>query len=117
MEKKPGERYQRMPLDAEVILLKRGRSWDTQGIDISATGLLVVRPENWEDPEDDHEFNIELIQADGDTIALAGRVVRVDDMGVALIFTRIPPESEAPLWRMLGAFADATELLRGGAPA
>lgn len=114
-EKQPGERYQRMPLDAEVLLLQQGCSWDTQGIDISATGLLVIRPPHWDDFREDLEFNLELVLGDGETISLVGRVVRVDDKGVALVFTRIPPESEAPLWRLLGAFADATEKL-GGVP-
>lgn len=106
-EKEPGERYRRMPLEAEVLVLMRGEAWDTQGIDISATGLLVLRPEEWENI-DDAEYAIELILSES-TIPLAGRVARTDDLGVAFEFTRIPPESEAPLWRLLGAYADATE--------
>lgn len=106
--KQPGERYRRKPLDADVIILKRGVSWDSQGIDISATGLLVLRPEGWQAVEAD-EYGIELVLEDGSTIPMAGVVRRVDDLGVAFEFTRIPPESEAPLWRLLGSFADATE--------
>lgn len=106
-EKQSGERYQRMPLEAEVLLLQRGEDWDTQGIDISATGLLVLRPGDWQ-PVEEAEYCIELILPD-DTIPLSGRIARSDQLGIAFEFTRIPPESEAPLWRLLGAFADATE--------
>ena len=106
-QKEPGERYRRMPLEAEVLVLLRGESWDTQGIDISATGLLVLRPDEWQ-LNGDAEYALELI-LDEETIALMARVARSDELGVAFEFTRVPPGSEAPLWRLLGAFADATE--------
>lgn len=113
-EKAPGERYQRMPFEAEILLLNRGVCWDAQGIDISATGILVSRPEQWTAPMGG-DFGIELV-LDDTTISLQGRMVRVNEEGVAFEFTRIPPESEAPLWGLLGAFADATEKM-GGRPA
>lgn len=115
-ERQPGERYRRKPLEADVIILRRGESWDSQGIDISATGLLVLRPDGWTG-EDGAEYGIELVLSDGATIAVRGVIRRSDDLGVAFEFTRIPPESEAPLWRLLGAFADATEAPVDPAPA
>jgi len=57
-EKLPGERYQRMGLEAEVIILKRGASWDVHGIDISATGVFVSKPERWPDVVDG-DFGLE----------------------------------------------------------
>lgn len=108
-EKLPGERYQRMGLQAEVIILKRGASWDVHGIDISATGMFVSKPDQWPDVVDG-DFGLEVVLDEG-TISLAGRVARKDGQGIAFEFTRIPPDSEAPLWSLLGEYADATELL------
>ncbi len=113
-EKQPGERYRRKPLEADVIILQRGEAWDSQGIDISATGMLVLRPEGWVE-EAGVEYGLELVLADGSTIATRGIIRRSDELGVAFEFTRIPPESEAPLWRLLGAFADSTEAPAGSA--
>ena len=98
-----------MGLEAEVIILKRGASWDVHGIDISATGVFVSKPERWPDVVDG-DFGLEVVLEDG-TISLAARVSRRDGQGIAFEFTRIPPDSEAPLWNLLGEYADATELL------
>lgn len=107
---KSGERYQRMPMDACALLLYRGHAWDSEVVDISASGTLVRRPPGW---SADHgsDLNLELILDDGGTIALHGKVARLTSHDIGIEFTHIPAWSQAPLWNLLGDCADATEAL------
>ncbi len=106
--KRPGERYLRLPLKAEVVVLRRGDLWESRVVDISATGMLMDRPAEWDGSLGD-ALGLELIVPDGATIALLGVVVRYDGETVGIEFTRIPPESEIPLWKLLGICAESTE--------
>lgn len=106
--KKKGERYRRMPLRAEVVVLRQGELWDSEVMDISATGMLIRRPKDW-DGSLGEEMSVELIIADRETIPLFATVVRYDSELLGLEFSHIPPASEIPLWSLLGEYADALE--------
>ncbi|MDJ0656261.1 MAG: PilZ domain-containing protein [Xanthomonadales bacterium] len=106
--KRPGERDRRMRLRAEVVVLRHGEMWDSEVVDISASGMLIREPENWDGSLGD-EMCIELILCEKDTIALLGKVVRYDGECLGLEFTHIPPRSEIPLWSLLGEYADSME--------
>ncbi len=106
--KRPGERYRRLSLKAEVAVMRRGELWESEVVDISATGMLILRPAEWEGSLGD-VMGLELILPAGETIALTGAVVRYDGETIGIEFTRIPPESEIPLWKLLGIYAESTE--------
>lgn len=106
----PGERSKRMRLEALVLLIKRERLWETQAQDISATGMFVTRPDDWDGAEGD-EMAVEVVLGEG-TIPLFARVARVTAEGIGIQFTRIPPASELPMWQLLGSHADAVEGVR-----
>ncbi|MEM1092474.1 MAG: PilZ domain-containing protein [Pseudomonadota bacterium] len=110
-QKDIGTRYRRMSLRAEVVVLRQGELWDSEVVDISASGLLMRRPDDWEGSLGD-EMSVELLLAEQKTIALFGKVVRYDRENVGLEFSHIPPESEVPLWTLLGAYADALDAER-----
>jgi len=103
-----GVRPSRMSLIADVILLKQGESWYTEVIDISASGILVEHPQDGEYEIGD-QFGIELILANGNTIALGGIIARIGESELAFEFNRIPPQSEVPLWDLLGQYADSMD--------
>ncbi|MEM9530399.1 MAG: PilZ domain-containing protein [Pseudomonadota bacterium] len=107
-QKIDGERYTRMQLRAEVVLLRQGELWDSEVVDISASGMLVRRPSDWEGALGD-EVSVELIVADRQTIPMFGKIVRYDDDILGVEYTHIPPPSEIPLWTLLGEFADAID--------
>lgn len=106
--KKKGERYRRMQLKAEVVVLRQGELWDSEVMDISATGMLIRRPDDW-DGSLGEEMSIEVIVADRETIPLFATIVRYDEQLLGLEFSHIPPSSEIPLWSLLGEYADAME--------
>ncbi len=106
--KRPGERYRRLALKAEVAVLRRGELWESEVVDISASGMLIARPEDWEGSLGD-AMGLELILPEGDTLSLMGAVVRYDGETIGIEFTRIPPDSEIPLWKLLGIHGESTE--------
>ena len=99
-----------MRIDACALLLYRGNAWDSQVVDISASGVLVRRPPGWA-AEKGSELHLELILDDGGTIAIHGSVVRLTARDIGIAFSHIPAWSQAPLWNLLGENAEATEAL------
>ncbi len=104
-----GARSQRMNLNAEVLLLRQGELWETEVIDISATGVLIKRPEEW-DCQIGDQLGLELLLGEHDTIGVFATVCRIDDDEIAFQYSRIPVRSEIPLWNLLGIHADTTEI-------
>ncbi|MFK7955558.1 MAG: PilZ domain-containing protein [Lysobacterales bacterium] len=98
-----------MTLRAEVVVLRQGELWDSEVLDISASGLRIRRPEGW-DGSLGEEMSIELLLVKDATISLFAKVVRYDNDVLALQFSHIPPESEIPLWTLLGEHADSLEV-------
>ncbi len=108
-KKDAGQRDSRMPLRAEVVVLRQGELWYSEVLDISASGLLIQRPDGW-DGSLGEEMSVEILLGNDATISLFAKVVRYDNEVLALQFSHIPPESEIPLWTLLGAHADSVEI-------
>jgi hypothetical protein len=105
-----GERACRMRVDACALLLYRGEAWETRVNDISASGVLIERPRGFPGGAD-AQINLEIILDNGGTVAVSGRVARVADRVMGVEFTNIPAWSQAPLWHLLGEYAEQTETL------
>ncbi len=106
--KPQGERARRMPLKADVLLMREGEAWACSAIDLSATGVSVERPDAFAGAEDDH-VRVEVLLSANRTMSLVGRIARLGDDHIAVVFTRVPAESEANLWGLLGEYADWVE--------
>ena len=108
---KLGRRARRMPVDSAILMCRGDESWTTELQDISATGLLARRPDDWIGQRGD-QFVLDLLFGDTLNIHLEARVTRIDEEELGFAFSRIPPEKEAALWNLLGGYADSLELWR-----
>ncbi len=108
---KLGRRARRMPTDSAILMCRGDESWTTELQDISATGLLALRPSDWVGKRGD-QFVLDLLLGETLNIHLEARVMRIDNEELGFAFSRIPPEKEAALWNLLGGYADSLELWR-----
>lgn len=106
---KVGKRHRRMPINSAVLMLRGDESWTSELMDISATGVLVRRPFDWIGQRGDR-FVLDMLFGDELNIHVEARVARVNDEDVGFAFSRIPPDKEAPLWNLLGGYADTLEV-------
>jgi len=97
-----------MPLRSAILMMRAGDSWSTEMVDISATGVMVRRPSDWRGALGDVYVLDMMIGADLN-IHLEARVARVTDWHVGFAYESIPADKEAPLWDLLGRYADAVE--------
>ncbi len=100
-----------MPTDSAVLMCRGDESWTTELQDISATGLLVRRPESWIGQRGD-QFVLDLLFGESLNIHLEAQLMRVDEDELGFAFSHIPPEKESELWTLLGGYADTLELWR-----
>lgn len=103
-----GLRHARMKSQVAVLMSRRGDVWATELEDISATGALLARPPNWKGEPGDLWVLDMLFQEDLN-IHLEARVARIFGDRVGFAFARIPEDKQAPLWELLGGYADALE--------
>lgn len=106
--KKPQRRHRRMPFDSAVHMVRAGQAWTTELVDISATGILVERPEDWIGQEGDTVV-LDLMIHDRLDIHVEAEVTRLTNRNIGLEFTLIPPEREREFWSLLGEYAHKTE--------
>lgn len=108
-ERKPARRrHSRMPFDSAVHMVRGGHAWTTEVVDISATGILVERPEDWVGQEGDAVV-IDLVVHDRLVIPVEAEVTRLTSHNIGLQFSRIPPDHEREFWSLLGEYAHKTE--------
>lgn len=88
--------------------MRGGDSWPTEMVDISATGVMVRRPPDWNGVLGELYVLDMMIGADLN-IHLEARVARLTDWHLGFAYERIPADKEAPLWNLLGSYADAIE--------
>ncbi len=103
-----GVRHERMPIDAAAQIMCRGAYWATDIIDISATGMSLQRPEDW-NVEDGETVVVDLVVHDDLTINVEAEVRWSSKTEIGLHFTKIPENMEVVLWELLGAAADSLE--------
>ena len=93
-------RFQRLALDGSARLYATGGYWDTQLIDMSLKGVLVVRPPGC-DPEPGTRFRMDLRVHDAVVISMGVEAARVEPQRIALAWDRIDLDSLARMKRVI----------------
>ncbi len=83
-------------------------SWSSELEDISATGVLVRKPEGWHGMVGEM-YILDMLFGDTFNIHVEAMVMRVTDNHLGFAYERIPPDKEIPLWNLLGGYADKLE--------
>jgi hypothetical protein len=108
-----GTRSARMPMQSTVLLSRGADAWTTDIEDISASGVLVRRPDGWSHPIG-ALFALDMMIGADLNIHLEATVARVTVDNIGFAYTRIPPDKEIPLWNLLGGYADRLEYFPHG---
>ena len=98
----------RMSIRSAVLISSGLNAWSSEIEDISATGVLVAKPENWHGRVDD-VFVLDMLIGEALDIHVDARLARVTDTQLGFAYERIPENKEAPLWNLLGGYADRLE--------
>ncbi len=101
-------RHARMPINSAVFMMRGGESWSTDMVDISATGVMLRRPFDWRGAPGDR-YVLDMMVGPELNIHLEATVARITDWHVGFAYERIPADKEAPLWDLLGSYADQIE--------
>ena len=103
----PGKRlrHARMPIRSIALISMGPLSWITEVENISATGLLALRPEEWcAGPGE--RCALDLLVGDDLHIHLEANITRLSVEHVGFAYTSIPEDKEHALWGLLGQYAD-----------
>lgn len=103
-----GLRHARMRISSAVLMMRGADVWSTEIEDISATGVLVVKPDDWDGQVGDL-YSLDMIVGEELNIHVEATLARVLDSSLGFAYARIPPEKEVPLWNLLGGYADRLE--------
>lgn len=103
-----GMRPARMKIRSAVLMMHGADAWSSELEDISATGVLVRRPEEFTGKAGDM-FVLDMMIGDELNIHLEATVARVTADSVGFAYARIPENKEEPLWNLLGGYADSIE--------
>jgi hypothetical protein len=98
-------RHARMSIRSIVLISMGPASWTTEIENISATGVLVLRPEDWR-AKAGERCALDLLVDDDLHIHLEATVARLTRHHVGFAYTRIPEDKESSLWNLLGRYAD-----------
>lgn len=90
------------------MMIRGADAWSTEIADISATGVLLVRPEDWNGKHGDM-YALDMIVGEELNIHVEATVARITTNHLGFAYARIPPEKEVPLWNLLGGYADKLE--------
>jgi hypothetical protein len=101
-------RHARMRITSAVLMMHGADAWSSEIEDISATGVLVMKPDGWSGHLGDL-YTLDMIIGEDLNIHVDASVARVTPHHVGFAYSRIPPEKEAPLWNLLGGYADRLE--------
>ncbi len=101
-------RHARMPVISTVLLSRGAASTQSELMDISATGLCVHRPDDWQG-ESGQLWTLDLLLAGDGHVNLEATCVRATERKVCFEFTRIPEDRQIALWNLLGGYADRLE--------
>jgi hypothetical protein len=103
-----GARHARKRVSCEVLMVHQAESWSSDLQDISATGLLVVRPLGWKGCPGDL-YSLDLMFGDDLHIHLEATIARITRSHLGFEYARIPEDKETSLWNLLGGYADSLE--------
>lgn len=101
-------RHARMVRQTAVLMSRRGDVWQTDLADISATGVRLARPSGWHGQAGD-VWVLDMLFGDQVNVHVMAEVVRITDQSIAMAFARIPEDTQAALWELLGGYADTLE--------
>ena len=101
-------RHARMVRQTAVLMSRRGDVWQTDLTDISATGVRLSRPTEWHGMPGE-VWVLDMLFGDEVNVHVMAEVVRVDTAHIALVFARIPEDTQLALWTLLGGYADTLE--------
>jgi hypothetical protein len=100
-----------MPIQSTVLLSRGADAWTSDIEDISASGVLVRKPEGWMHTVGTL-FALDMMIGADLNIHVEAIVARVTDAHIGFAYTRIPADKEVPLWNLLGGYADRLEYFR-----
>lgn len=109
---KSGLRPARMIMRSAVFISSGHDAWTSEIADISATGVLVGRPENWRGVVGDM-YVLDMLIGDSLDLHVEARLARETGDQLGFAYARIPEEKEIPLWELLGGYADRLEPYSG----
>ena len=101
-------RHARMRISSAVLMMHGADAWSSEIEDISATGVLVMKPDGWTGHLGD-QYALDMIIGEDLNIHVDASVARVTERHIGFAYSRIPPEKEVPLWNLLGGYADRLE--------
>ena len=99
----------RMRIETTVLMSRGNESHPTELVDISATGVLLRRPLGWQGQVGE-SWVLDMIFGHDLHIHLEAQVARISERHLGLAYTRIPEDKQAPLWNLLGGYADILEM-------
>lgn len=103
-----GMRPARMAIRSAVFISRGHNGWSSEIADISATGVLVGKPDNWNGSVGDI-FSLDMLIGESLDIHVEARLARATDNQLGFAYARIPENKEIPLWNLLGGYADRLE--------
>lgn len=103
-----GLRPARMPIKSAVLIGSGPNSWASEIRNISATGVLVDKPESWSG-EVGARYTLDMLFGEFLNIHVEARLARVGEGELGFAYARIPSDKEVPLWTLLGGYADRLE--------
>lgn len=97
-----------MWIRSAVLMSRGGNAWSSEIENISATGVLVGRPADWNGNIGDC-YVLDMLIGDSLDLHLEARVARITDDCLGFAYERIPEDRETLLWNLLGDYADKLE--------
>ena len=101
---KSRRRFHRIPFSATVSVSHGGGRWQGRLIDISLNGLLISRPEDWDDRDNDdrhYRIEIDLGSQDLNIVMQDTTIAHRDEHRIGLTCHRIDIDSIAGLKRLI----------------
>lgn len=103
-----GLRPARMSIRSAVFISSGHNAWSSEIEDISATGVLVGKPDHWNGGVGDM-FSLDMLIGESLDIHVEARLARITENQLGFAYARIPENKEIPLWNLLGGYADRLE--------
>ena len=98
----------RMQIETTVLMSRGGEAQPTELVDISATGVMLVRPLGWHG-EAGQSWVLDMIFGRDLNIHLEAVVSRVTANRIGFNYQSIPEDKQVSLWNLLGGYADTLE--------
>ena len=93
-------RFNRIPIEGGVRLFSGTDMWNTRLIDLSLSGVLVERPENW-DGHIGSRYRLDLRLEGGVLIGMGVELARIEESGLGFSCIKIDLGSFAQLKRLV----------------